>query len=1151
MKFRRLKLTGFKSFVEPSELLIQPGLTGVVGPNGCGKSNLLEALRWVMGENSFKNMRASTMEDVIFSGSRTRPARNMAEVVLTLDNSARKAPPPYAELDTLEVSRRIERDKGSTYRINGKEVRARDVQLLFADASTGARSPALVRQGRISEIINARPAARRRILEEAAGITGLYTRRHEAELKLNATSANLERLEDVTGQLESQLNSLKRQARQATRYRELSRRIKELEAAGLWLAWDGARRELQRQEAQKGETARLLAQFTRLSSELSRKREQLTANLAPLREREATRGAVLQRLKVELESLRRAGEESERRKAELTARLNQSRLDIAREQEMRDDAEKAIRRLDEEERTLSRGGGDDQARAEAARAMQAAASDLEKAQEEADAAQGRLSSLTARREALEHAAAQAQERLARLRAEAQDVAARRQAAQEEAGDDKTLAQAQQTLHLAEQALAAQEQAAMDAEEALSEAREAEQDARQAWNDARREAEKLATEVRTLEKVLGAAEDDLFPPMIDALKVAPGMEAAIAAALGDDLDVPIDEAAPVHWRALPPLDAPAPLPRETRPLSDFITGPAALARRLSMTALVDGEERARALQPSLKPGQRLVTKEGGLWRWDGLSATAEAPTAAARRLAERNRLEDLRARLEQARAGAERAGDAHARARARLDAARSTRDEARKIRAQRAAALEEARKALGETERARAAIMSRLSALAEAESRMEADLAQAETALKEARAGLAALPPADGLREELTRLRATLDEARRVYAEARARHDSLQREAQMRASRLKAIAEEKRRWTARIESAEKRMEELAARIEPLRAEIQALDAAPKELEDKRIRLMNAIDEAEGERKQAADALAEAESAIRRIEADWREAQGQLSAAREQAARLEERIEAAAAREREIAATIVERMECEPRKLPLKASLDTANLPAKEDIDRELMKVRDARERLGAVNLRADAEMEEVAAELDKLVAERDDLIKAIGKLRGAISSLNREGRKRLLEAFEQVNGYFASLFATLFGGGKAHLELIEADDPLEAGLEIFAQPPGKRTQTLSLLSGGEQTLTAMALIFAVFLTNPSPICVLDEVDAPLDEHNVERFCTLLEDMLGRADTDFLIITHHPITMARMHRLFGVTMMEPGVSRLVSVDLQTAESLREAS
>ena len=246
-----------------------------------------------------------------------------------------------------------------------------------------------------------------------------------------------------------------------------------------------------------------------------------------------------------------------------------------------------------------------------------------------------------------------------------------------------------------------------------------------------------------------------------------------------------------------------------------------------------------------------------------------------------------------------------------------------------------------------------------------------------------------------------------------------------------------------------------------------------------------------------------------------------------------------------------MECLPEKLPLKAGLDIEALPPKEEIDKALMKLRDARERLGGVNLRAETEMAEVAAELDKLVSERDDLIKAIEKLRGGIASLNREGRKRLLEAFDHVNEYFASLFSILFGGGKAHLELIESDDPLEAGLEIFARPPGKRLQTLSLLSGGEQTLTALALIFAVFLTNPSPICVLDEVDAPLDEHNVERFCNLLEDMLSRSGTDFIIMTHHPITMARMDRLFGVTMTEPGVSRLVSVDLQTAETLREAS
>jgi len=424
-------------------------------------------------------------------------------------------------------------------------------------------------------------------------------------------------------------------------------------------------------------------------------------------------------------------------------------------------------------------------------------------------------------------------------------------------------------------------------------------------------------------------------------------------------------------------------------------------------------------------------------------------------------------------------------------------------------------------------------------------------LPRARTALADLSDDTALREEVAGLKEELERLRAEWSEARARHDSLQREAEMRASRLRDIAREKERWQTRIASARRRMEELEARREKLREELQALSQAPEELERKRIALMNAVAEAERERREAADRLAEAENALAEIEKDWREAEKQVSAAREEAARLQARLEAAEARLGELSATIRERMECLPEKLPLKIGIAAEELPSREEIERELVKLRESRERLGAVNLRAEDEMREVSEELEKLVSEREDVIRAIEKLRGGISSLNREGRRRLLEAFDHVNEYFASLFTTLFGGGKAHLELIESEDPLEAGLEIFAQPPGKRLQVLSLLSGGEQTLTALALIFAVFLTNPSPICVLDEVDAPLDEHNVERFCNLLEDMLKRSGTDFLIITHHPITMARMNRLFGVTMMEPGVSRLVSVDLETAEQMREAS
>ena len=1153
MKFRRLKLTGFKSFVEPSELVIEPGLTGIVGPNGCGKSNLLEALRWAMGENSYKSMRASAMEDVIFSGSRERPARNVAEVLITLDNSDGLAPPPWAQEQTLEVSRRIERDKGSTYRINGKEVRARDVQLLFADASTGARSPALVRQGRIGEIINAKPQARRRILEEAAGIVGLHTRRHEAELKLNASTANLERVQDIIGQLQAQYEALKRQARQATRYRELSAEIRKLEAAALYLAWRNARTALQEETSALDEAVRLLAEATRVAAELTRRRDALQDKLGPLREQEAVKAAVLQRLQIEQENLTRSMAESEARQRELEERLAQAEADLAREKEMAEDAARALKRLDEEAAALAGETDDAEARAAAARTLQEAAAALEEAEREAAEAAAALSEREARHRALRRAVEEAVARLERLTREEADTTAQLAALRASADDDAQWRAAERELEDAEAALRDVETTLAEAEAALTEKRHAEQEARQQMNDTRAAADRLATEIATLEKLLGAASAEMFPPLIDAVKVEKGFEAALAAAIGDELDAPLDEAAPAHWRALPPLEAAddAPLPDGARPLAAVVDAPPALRRRLERTGLIDDAAQGRALQPQLKPGQRLVTQAGDLFRWDGFAATAEAPTAAARRLAERNRLEELRlAHDKKSRASAE-ATARHAAAAEALKAAQTAFEQARAERKAVARRLEEARRKLTAAQGARNEAMSKLAVLKEAASRIGAALREARAEKERAEAELAGLSGDAALRERLDAANARREKLRAAYAEARARHDGLEREARMRQERQEAITRERQSWQARAEKAEKRIAELQGRIESLREQLKTLTAAPSEAEEKRTKLLDAIERAQQERKEAADALAAAENALRELERDWREAEQAAVKLREEQARRQALIEAGEAREREAAAAIAERLECRPEHVPAKAGLNVEELPEQEEIEARLHKLRATRERLGAVNLRAEKEMAEAKEELDKLATEHDDLLAAIDKLRSGINALNREGRKRLMEAFEQVNGYFASLFGRLFGGGRAHLELIESDDPLEAGLEIFAQPPGKRLQTLSLLSGGEQTLTALALIFAVFLTNPSPICVLDEVDAPLDEHNVERFCNMLDDMLERSGTDFLIITHHPLTMARMHRLFGVTMMEPGVSRLVSVDLQTAERLREAS
>ena len=1150
MKFTKLRLTGFKSFVEPTDLVIEVGLTGVVGPNGCGKSNLLEALRWVMGESSYKSMRAAGMDDVIFSGTTQRPARNMAEVVVTMANDDGVVPPQYAEYETLEISRRIERAEGSAYRINGKDVRARDVQLLFADASTGSRSPALVRQGQISEIINAKPQARRLILEEAAGITGLHTRRHEAELKLRAAEQNLTRLDDVTAQLETQLNSLKRQARQATKYKQISAEIRKLEAAGLYVAWKDAAEAARRDNAALDEATRVLAEHTRATSEKLRHRDELGENLPALREQEAIRGAVLQRISHERNALDEEERRAEDRRKELLGRITQINADLAREQELLGDTDRVMTALAEEDEGLRAAqGSGTEIRAAAAIALQQAADALARSQEAADQANARLSELTARRNAILRTLEEQKARIAKHEREEAETGQRRTALMAQyavEGDGETLAAA---VEAAAATASASEADAAEAEANVRAARAAEASARSAHDEARRKADGLQTEVRTLTNLLKSGGGELWPSLIDQIAVNEGYETALGAALGDDIDASSDEGAPVHWRGLPPLGETAALPHGAWALTQFVEAPPALQRRLSHIGVVS-KALGQALQPQLKPGQRLVSREGDVWRWDGFTAAADAPSAAAKRLAERNRLASLEIDMADAVKAAEDARAQFEAARAAVETAvRSERD---KREAQRAAAsaLEFTRRALTTYERQVAERLVQTSALEEAHRRISAALGEARGQFEATSAEAAELPVLDTLQAELGQLRDQVNRDRAAYAEARATHDGLEREARAGAERIKAIEAERNQWTARAGRANAQIEQLTRRAEETRATIAELSSLPQLLADKRLKLMNTLAEAEAQRKAASDALQETENAVRAADQGLRAAQEQLSTSREEHGRLEARLEASTQRQQTCEHRIGESLQCAPAEVLTTAGLDAAKIGSADEIEHKLLGLREDRERLGGVNLRADEEAAEVAKQLDSLVKERDDLIQAINKLRGGISSLNREGRQRLLDAFGTVNQKFGELFSTLFGGGKAELQLIESDDPLEAGLEIVANPPGKRPTTLSLLSGGEQSLTAMALIFAVFLTNPSPICVLDEVDAPLDDHNVERFCNLLDAMLERTETRFLIITHHPLTMARMHRLFGVTMMERGVSQLVSVNLLEAETMAEA-
>ena len=1150
MQFTRLRLSGFKSFVEPTELLIEPGLTGVVGPNGCGKSNLLEALRWVMGESSYKSMRASGMDDVIFSGSANRPPRNMAEVTVTLDNSDRTAPAAFNNADTLEISRRIEREAGSAYRINGRDVRAKDVQLLFADASTGARSPSLVRQGQIGELIGAKPQVRRRILEEAAGIAGLHSRRHEAELKLRAAETNLTRLEDVTGQLEVQLASLRRQSRQAARYKKLSAEIRALEAAQLYVQWQQARTALEAERQALAAAGQRLAECTRQASEATRLHAEAAEVLPALREAEAAAAAALQRITIERDGLDAEEQRAASRRAELDGRAAQLAGDLERERSLIADSRAALERVEAERRTLD-AAADAEAdrRARAADALAEAERALSASEAAAEEAAEALNALRVRVAALERALADRRDRIARLESEDADITARTEAARAGGPASDLVPSLAADVDAARQALADAETAQQAAEEREQALREAEAVARTAHEEARRAADRIATEIRTLEKVLNVDAGDLWPPLIDAIEVTPGYETALGAALGDDLDAPADEAAPVHWRQLPDGDLP-PLPDGAEPLSAFVRAPAALARRLAATGVVS-RDTGRRLQDALRPGQRLVSRDGDLWRWDGFTAASEAPTAAARRLAQRNELGDLRAKLqraeevarnaeaayEQARAGRRAAADAVAAARAQVRSA--------------GAAVQAAQDALSRAERAESEANARLAALQEAKRRVAAGLEQARAEAAEAEAALAAVEPAAPIEARLEALRQEAAAARARHADARAERDAIEREAAQRAQQVARLAGEADAWRKRADTAERQAAVLEQRAAEVARELAGLADLPDQFAERRRRIVAALDTAERERARTGDAVVEAEAREADCARSAKAAEQALGEAREEQARTEERTEAARLRHAEAAQRIAERLHCRPEEAAGVAGIDgDGALPALDEVEAKLERLRLERERLGGVNLRAEEEAEEVAARLDGLVSERDDLIAAIRRLRQGIANLNREGRERLLGAFETVNANFAELFTTLFGGGQAELALTEADDPLEAGLEIVARPPGKRTQVISLLSGGEQALTAMALIFAVFLTNPSPICVLDEVDAPLDDANVERFCNLLDAMVERTHTRFLIITHHPLTMARVNRLFGVTMAERGVSQLVSVDLGTAEQLREA-
>ncbi|MBA1338784.1 MAG: chromosome segregation protein [Pelagibacterales bacterium] len=856
MKFKRLELNGFKSFVDKTSITIEKGLTGVVGPNGCGKSNIVESIRWCMGETSAKSMRGSGMEDVIFSGTSNKPSKNIAEVSLTLDNSEKDGPLQFKELDIINVKRRIVKDKGSKYFVNEKEMRARDIQTLFADLSTGAHSPSMISQGRIGALVTAKPTDRRAILEEAAGISGIHVRRHESELRLNAAENNLKKADETRRQLEKQLDNLKKQAAEASKYKIISEEIKKIEAGLYYIKSKEIEKEIDTTKKITNESDGEINGLTSVINEKNKLINEANSKLKPLRDKNIEMLSKLQRLNLEFQNLEDEEQRARSDKERLTKSQSIVEEDIEREKNIIFEAQSNEKRLNEEKNNL-----------------------------------------------------------------------------------------------------------IDTEEKYYDL------IKKTENDLQLSTENLKKEQDKLENI-------------------------------------------------------------TKGLS---------------------------LNSSEKNSIKFLTEI-----------------------------------------------NSH---------------------------LEEAKNQLNNNENDKAKEIINNTVFLIADQMQKLGSKNKENSVS-----------------QITTLSNQIKSYQEKYALALSKHESIKTETIKRQERIKNIDVEIKNWISLKFNSEKMSKELYGRIDKIKTDLEQVLKLPETISLKKGQVMQNTSDTEIRKKELSDELYQAEELYNKINKELKSVEQKMMEARENKARFGATLEGLENRKKDLISALKNDLNIDENNLldrsDLKNIQDLPNVIEQED---KLDSKKNVREKLGAVNLRADEETEEYETNIVKMEKDRQDLVSAISKLRQSINELNQKGRERLLDAFEKVNKKFNDVYTKLFNGGTAKLELVESADPLDAGLEMLVSPPGKRLQSITLLSGGEQALTALSLVFAVFLSNPSPICVLDEVDAPLDDANVSRFCSLLEELTKITETKFIIITHHAVTMSKMDRLYGVTMPEKGISQLVSVDLQKAEEL----
>ena len=856
MQFKKIQLNGFKSFVEKTTFAIENGLTGIVGPNGCGKSNIVESLRWCMGETSAKSMRGSGMEDVIFSGTANRPSKNIAEVNIILDNSNKDGPIQFNELDTINIKRRIEKDKGSRFYINEKEVRAGDARMLFADLSTGAHSPSIISQGRIGSLVTAKPSDRRSILEEAAGISGIHARKHESELRLNAAENNLKRADELRRQQEKQLDNLKKQAKEATKYKLISEEIKKIEAGLYYLRLQDIDKEIKLEAEINSEAEDEVSALKIEINHYTKLIEEENSKLKPLREKNIENLSKLQRINLELKALEDEGIRAEKNIKDMSDSLKTLEVDMDREKSIITDSNSNNKRLKEEKKELLE--------------LETKYFDIEKKSDE-------------------------------------------------------------------------------------------------------ELQGATTNLNLEQKKLESASNDLFSSLNTA--------------------------------------------ENTSVLRDSLSE---IEQSKKLINSGDITEASKLIDLSIDKLKSLISKFENFSEKNGV--------------------------------------------------------------------------------------------------------------------------------EEISQSNKKIRNLQDLYASSLSKNQSIKSDGIKRKERTTNIDSEIDRWQNLNLNSEKMLNELNLRKEKILDNLNKLEKQPQNLAVSKGQAIESIKSAEKEKINIENELNKAEEIFNQHNHGLKNIQEQMMLIREKRATSVATLEGLKKRRLDLLERIDQELNLNESSL-----FDFSNLTSKDNLPDSLMQEEqlDAkkreREKLGSVNLRADEETNQYEKEIKKMGQDREDLVSAIIKLKSSINELNQKGRERLIEAFDKVNRKFNEVYTKLFSGGNAKLELVDSDDPLEAGLEMLVSPPGKRLQSITLLSGGEQALTALSLVFAVFLTSPAPICVLDEVDAPLDDANVTRFCNLLEELVRITRTKFIIVTHHALTMSKMDRLYGVTMPEKGISQLVAVDLQKAEEL----